>query len=112
MYKGMGFGGNNMQMQNLMRQAQKLQADMQNKLKQAEEELESTTFTHTVGGGLVEIEMTGSKKIVDLRIKPEAVDPDDVEMLQDLLIVGINDALAKANEMEKNLKGGVTGGLF
>ena len=47
-----------------------------------------------------------------MRIKPEAVDPDDVEMLQDLLIVGINDALAKADEMEKNLKGGVTGGLF
>lgn len=105
MYKGgMGFGGG-MNMQSLMKQAQKMQAEMQAKMEEAEEQLENTTFTSTSGGGMVEVTCTGSKKITAINIKPEIVDPDDIEMLQDLIIAGVNDALAQADELEKSLKG-------
>ena len=110
MYKGMGFGGG-MNMQSLMKQAQKMQAEMQQNLEKAEEELENTTLTGTSGGGMVEVKCTGNRKITEINIKPEIVDPDDVEMLQDLIIAGVNDALTKAQELEKSLKGDMPGGL-
>lgn len=105
MYKGgMGFGGG-MNMQSLMKQAQKMQAEMQAKMEQAQEELENTTFTGTSGGGMVEVTCTGTKQITGVKIKPEIVDPDDIEMLEDLIIASVNDALAQADKLEKSLKG-------
>ena len=110
MYKGMNFGGG-MNMQNLMKQAQKMQADMQEKMERAEEELENTELTGTSGGGMVEVTCTGKKRVTNIAIKPEIVDPDDIEMLQDLVIAACNEALEKADELEKSLKGDLPSGL-
>lgn len=106
----MGFGGG-MNMQSLMKQAQKMQQEMQDKMEKAQEELENTTLTGTSGGGMVEVECTGLKKITSVRIKPEIVDPDDIEMLEDLVIAAVNDAIAKAEELDKSLKGDMPAGL-
>lgn len=110
MYKGMNFGGG-MNMQALMKQAQKMQADMQSKMEKAEEELENASIVGTSGGGMVEVEMNGKKKVLAVRLKPEVVDPDDVEMLEDLIVAAINEANTKADEMEKSLKGDMPSGL-
>lgn len=110
MYKGMNFGGG-MNMQSLMKQAQKMQQEMQDKMEKAQEELENTVLTGTSGGGMVEVDCTGLKKITGIRIKPEIVDPDDIEMLEDLIVAGVNDAITKAEELEKSLKGDMPTGL-
>ena len=110
MYKGMGFGGG-MNMQQLMKQAQKMQAEMQQNMEKAQEELENSTLTGTSGGGMVEVTCTGLKKITGVQIKPEIVDPDDIEMLEDLVLAAVNDALGKAEELEKSLKGDMPAGL-
>ena len=110
MYKGMGFGGG-MNMQSLMKQAQKMQAEMQEKMEQANEELENAVVTGTSGGGMVEVTCNGHKKISAIKLNPQIVDPDDVEMLEDLIVAGINDALSKADELEKSLKGDMPSGL-
>ncbi len=110
MYKGFGgMGGANMQ--NLMRQAQKMQEEMQKKQQEAEEKLESTVLTASSGGGMVTVEVTGSKKITSVKINPAAVDPDDVEMLEDMILASVNEALAKADELEKELKPNLLGGM-
>ena len=111
MYKGMGGFGGGMNMQALMKQAQKMQQDMQDKMEKAEEELENTTLTGTAGGGMVEVSCNGKKKITSITIKPEIVDPDDIEMLEDLIVAGVNEALSKADELEKSLKGDLPTGL-
>ena len=105
-----GFGGGNMQ--NLMRQAQKMQEDMQNKMKEADEELENTSLSATAGGGMVEVTILGNKKITGISIKPEVIDPEDPEMLEDLIIAATNEAIQKADELEKKLKGKITVELF
>ena len=110
MYKGMGFGGG-MNMQQLMKQAQKMQADMQAKMEEAEEELENAEIVGTSGGGMVEVTCNGKRKVSAIKIKQEIVDPDDVEMLEDLIVAAINDAISKADEMEKSLKGDMPGGM-
>lgn len=92
---GGGFGGPNLQ--NLMRQAQKMQEDMQN----AKKEIENSEFKASVGGGMVSVVMTGTRKIKSVDINPAIVDPDDIEMLQDLIIAGVNDALAQIEKMEQ-----------
>ena len=102
-----GFGGANMQ--NLMRQAQKMQEELHAKTAKAEEELANTTLTATSGGGMVEVSILGNKKITGITIKPEVVDPDDIEMLQDLIVAATNEAIAKADELEKQLKPNITG---
>lgn len=109
MYKGMNFGG--MNMQSLMKQAQKMQADMQAQAEKVEEELENAVITGTAGGGMVEVTCTGKKQITGIKIKPEIVDPDDIEMLEDLVMAATNEALNKAAEMEKSLKPELPGGL-
>lgn len=109
MYKGMNFGGGNMQ--NLMRQAQKMQEQMQNQMQKAEEELENASLTGVSGGGMVEVTVNGKKKVLGVNIKPEVVDPDDVEMLEDLVMAALNEAMAKADQLEAELKPN-TGGLF
>ncbi len=105
-----GFGGGN-QMQQLMKQAQKMQAEME----AAQEELEEAEIEGSAGGGLVSVVMNGKKVIQSLSIKPEAVDTEDLEMLEDLIIAAVNDAYTKADELyeEKMGKfGGAMGGLL
>jgi len=93
-YKG-GFGGGGFNMQSLMQQAKKMQEDMQ----KAQEELESAEIVSTVGGGMVTITMNGKKEVKSVKLKKEVVDPDDIEMLEDLLVAGFNEAIAKAEEL-------------
>ena len=93
---GGGFGGGNMQA--LMRQAQKMQEDM----KRIREEIDSTIYTSSVGGGMVEVSLYGNKSVQSVKIKKEVVDPDDVEMLEDLVASAVGDALNKIAEDEKN----------
>ena len=88
-----GFGGGNMQQ--LMRQAQKMQQEMM----EAQEELKTIEVTGASGGGLVEVTMTCEKQVVGIKIKPEAVDLDDIEMLEDLIMAAINDGYKKADEV-------------
>ncbi len=90
-----GFGGGNIQ--NLMRQAQKMQEDMQRK----RAELDAREFSASVGGGMVEIVMTGDKKVKALHIKKEVVDPEDVEMLEDLVISAFSDVLGQVERAER-----------
>ena len=86
------FGG--MNLNSLMKEAKKLQADME----KSQAELGSKEFTTTAGGGAIEVTVTGGKVIKSITLKPEVVDPDDVEMLQDLLLTSINEALRKVDE--------------
>lgn len=111
MYRG-GFGGGNMQ--NLMAQAQKMQKQMQEQMEKAEQELNDASITGVAGGGMVSVTVDGHKNVRAISIKPEAVDPDDVEMLEDLLIAAFNEAGKQADEMSESLKGnmGGLGGLF
>ncbi len=94
-------------MQQLMKQAQK----MQQQLAAAQAQLAEAQVTGTAGGGLVSATMTGSGELVSLSISPEAVDPDDVETLQDLVVAAVRDASRAANELAASTMGPVTGGL-
>lgn len=98
-------GGANMQQ--LMRQAQKMQQDMLRK----QEELQSREFTFTSGGGMVTATVTGAKELTNLTISPDCVDPDDVEMLQDLVLAAVNGALHEALETTEREMGKLTGGM-
>jgi DNA-binding YbaB/EbfC family protein len=89
----------------LMKQAQKMQQEMV----RVQEELKTMKVQAQAGGGVVEAEVTGDKQLVALRIAPEAVDPDDVEMLQDLVIAAVNEALRKADEMASEAMSKVAG---
>ena len=100
-----GFGGANMN--NLMKQAQKLQRDME----QAQKELESKEFGASVGGGAVVVKVNGKKEVLDVTMKPEVVDPDDIEMLQDLVLSAVNEALRSVDEMQASQMSKVTGGM-
>ena len=103
-----GFGGGNMQQ--LMKQAQA----MQRKLQEAQQELADSEVTGSAAGGMVEVTLTGDKTPVSVSIKPEAVDPDDVEMLEDMVLAALNDAMKQADDLSKELLGpmGNAGGLF
>jgi DNA-binding YbaB/EbfC family protein len=105
-----GFPGGGMgNMQQLMKQAQKMQADLQKK----QEEAANTEFEVSAGGGAVVVKATGAKEIKEILIKKEVVDPDDVEMLQDLVLTAINEALRKADDMmQDGLEGFNIPGLF
>ena len=100
----MGMGGN---MQQLARQAQKLQQQMT----KMQEELEEREYEATAGGGVVTARVNGKKELVALTIKPEAVDPDDVEMLQAPVMAAINEALRTATETSEREMGKLTGGM-
>jgi DNA-binding YbaB/EbfC family protein len=99
-----GFGGGNMQA--MMRQAQKMQQDA---LK-AKEELDNTIFEGTASGEMVKIEINGAYEMQSVKINPAVVDPDDIEMLEDLIVAAYNDAKNKADEA-KSQKMGAFGGL-
>ncbi|RLB84621.1 MAG: YbaB/EbfC family nucleoid-associated protein [Deltaproteobacteria bacterium] len=92
---------------NMMKQAQKLQSKV---LKMQEEMAEKTVET-TSGGGMIKVVANGKQQIVSIDIEKEVVDPDDVEMLQDLIVAAINDALLKSQEMVAAEMGKLTGGL-
>ncbi|ANF95170.1 YbaB/EbfC family nucleoid-associated protein [Paenibacillus bovis] len=94
-------------MNQMMKQVKKMQEQM---LK-AQEELGSKTVSGSAGGGVVSVEVNGHKKIISINIKPEAVDPDDVEMLQDLVLTAVNDAMSKAEELANQDMGKFTGGM-
>ena len=107
------YRNSNANMNQMVRKAQKMQED----ITRVQEELEQKEFTKQVGGGALELVMTGDKKLKSVTLKPEVVDPEDIEMLQDLIISGVNEIIQDienygATEMEK-VTGGVTmPGLF
>lgn len=96
--KGMG---------NVMKQAQKLQAKMQ----RLQEEMAEKTVETTSGGGMVKVVASGKQQVLSIQIEKEVVDPDDVEMLQDLILAAVNDALLKSQEMVTREMSKLTGGL-
>jgi len=98
-------GGGNMQQ--LARQAQKLQQQMT----KMQEEIEAREFEATAGGGMCTAKVNGKKELIGLTIKPEAVDPDDVDMLQDLVIAAVNEALREASDTMEREMGKFTGGF-
>jgi len=100
-----GFGGGNMQMQQLLKQAQKMQEDLAKK----QEELENSTVNASVSGGMVTIEMSGKKEVKSLKINPQIVDPDDTEMLEDLIIAAFNEASNKVDALKKDTMGDMGG---
>ena len=104
-----GFGGGMMpgNMNNLLKQAQKMQENMQ----KMQEELESKELEASVGGGAVTVKVNGKKEVLDITIKPEVVDPDDIEMLQDLVLSAVNQALKSVDDMQANQMSKVTGGM-
>jgi DNA-binding YbaB/EbfC family protein len=94
-------------MQQLMKQAQK----MQQQLAQAQEQLAATEVSGTAGGGLVTATVTGSGDVLAVKIDPKAVDPDDVESLEDLVVAAIRDAASNAQELQQATMGPLAGGL-
>jgi hypothetical protein len=84
---------------------------MQNKMARAQEELANETVTSTAGGGAVTVEMNGHHEVVSVKLDPAAVDPDDVEMLQDMVLAAFNDALEKAQDLAQKKMSAITGGL-
>lgn len=109
MAKRGGFPGGAMpgNMSNLMKQAQRMQRQME----EGQKELETKEFSATAGGGAVEVTVTGKKEIVKVVLKEEVVDPEDIEMLQDLIVAATNEALKKADEANSAMMGSLTGGL-
>ena len=101
---GMGMPGN---MNNLMKQAQRMQRQME----ESQKELETKEFTAAAGGGAVKVTVTGKKEIVKIELTPEVVDPEDIEMLQDLIVAATNEALRQAEEENAAMMGKMTGGL-
>ena len=103
-YPGMGGG---MNMNNMMKQVQKMQKQMEEQQKA----LEESEFTATAGGGAVEVTMTGKKVLTKVTLDPDAVDPDDVEMLQDMVMAAVNEAMRTADTESANNMSRLTGGL-
>ena len=100
-------GGGAQNMNQMIKQAQK----MQDQITELQEDIEAREFSATAGGGAVEVVLTGKKTIKTLNIKPEAVDPEDVEMLQDLIISAINEAVNNIEATTENEMGKITGGV-
>lgn len=96
---------------NNMNQMMKQVKKMQQQMVKTQEELGNREFEGTAGGGVVTVTVNGHKKVLAVAIKPEAVDPDDVEMLQDLVLTAINDAMNKAEETSSKEMGKFTGGM-
>lgn len=103
-YPGGAMPGN---MSNLMKQAQRMQRQME----ESQKELEEKEFTATAGGGAVEVTITGKKEITKVKLSPEVVDPDDIEMLEDLIVAATNEAIRKMEELSQETMSKITGGL-
>lgn len=93
------------------KQLQKLQEEVQRKLAKAEDELSAKTVEATSGGGMVTVTANGQQEIISVKINPEAIDPDDPEMLEDLVIAAINSVIAKSKELREQTMRQVTGGF-
>ena len=104
-----GFGGGMMpgNMNNLLKQAQKMQENMQ----KMQAELEAKEIESSVGGGAVTVKVNGKKELIDINIKPEVVDPDDIEMLEDLTMAAVNEAIRKIEEVSAQKMSKITGGM-
>lgn len=96
-----------MDMKKLMKQAQQ----MQNKMSKMQEELEQKTFTATSGGGAVKAMVNGKKEVLDLQIDKDVVDPEDIEMLEDLILAALNEAMSEATKEINDKMGQMTGGM-
>ena len=94
-------------MNQMLKQVQQMQAEMA----KAQEELKHEIVEATAGGGTVTVKMTGELKVTEVRIDPDAVDPDDVELLQDLVLAAFNEAVRSAQELQQRKLGAATGGL-
>ena len=103
-FPGGGMPGN---MNNLMKQAQRMQRQME----ETQKELEEKEITTTAGGGAVEITMNGKKEILKVKLSPEVVDPDDIEMLEDLIVAATNEALRQVEEAAASAMSKLTGGF-
>ncbi len=99
----MGFGN----MSKMLKQAQKIQQEMA----KLQEELKEKTVEASAGGGVVEVTVNGKQELLAIKIKPEVVDPDDIEMLQDLILAAVNEGLRKSQEMVAEEMRKITGGL-
>lgn len=99
-----GMPGN---MNNIMKQAQKMQKQME----EAQAQLEESSYTATSGGGAVEVTISGKKEITSIKFDPEVVDPDDVEMLEDLTMAAVNEAIRKIEEVSAQKMSKITGGM-
>ncbi len=107
-FRGGGYGGmGGMNQMQMMKQAQK----MQEELLKMQEQLEQTVYTATAGGGAVTASVSGKRQLTALEISPDAVDPEDVEMLQDMVIAAVNEALRTAEEAANKNMSRLTGGL-
>lgn len=102
-----GMGGGPQDMNAMIRQAQKMQDDMAAK----QEELDAREYDISAGGGVVNIKIAGTKEVRNIEIKPEIVDPDDIEMLTDILVAGINEAIKRVEETNAEEMEKITGGL-
>lgn len=99
-----GMPGN---MNNIMKQAQKMQKQMD----EAQAQLEESSYTATSGGGAVEVTISGKKEITSIKFDPEVVDPDDIEMLEDLTMAAVNEAIRKIEEVSAQKMSKITGGM-
>ena len=102
-----GFPRNMGNMNNMIKQAQKMQEEMM----KAQEALSEQEFEASVGGGAVSVKANGGKEILEIKISPDAIDPEDVEMLEDMLVSAVNEVLRKTDEAQANNLKGLTGGL-
>lgn len=102
-----GMGGKGGMNSNMLRQVQKMQTDMQ----KMQSQLEEKEYTAQAGGGAVKVVVNGRHELKDLTILPDAVDPEDVEMLQDMILLAVNDAMRQADEDARSSMGKLTGGL-
>ena len=102
-----GYGGGASNMQGMLKQAQKMQEQMA----ELQAELDEREYDFTVGGGMLTIHMNGKKEMLGIEIKPEVVDPDDIEMLQDLIVAGVNEAIASVEKTKGEEMGKITGSL-
>ena len=103
-FPGGGMPGN---MNNLMKQAQRMQRQME----ESQKELETKEFTAKAGGGAVEVTVTGKKEVIKVKLTEEVVDPDDIEMLEDLVVAAVNEAMRMAEEANAEVMNKMTGGL-
>ncbi|MBE5856849.1 MAG: YbaB/EbfC family nucleoid-associated protein [Lachnospiraceae bacterium] len=103
-FPGGGIPGN---MNNLMKQAQRMQRQME----ESQKEMETKEFSAKAGGGAVEVVVNGSKEVLKVTLTPEVVDPDDIEMLQDLIVAATNEALKSVDEANQAMMSKMTGGL-
>ena len=102
-----GYGGGPSNMQGVIKQAQK----MQERMAELQAELDEREYDFTVGGGMITIKMNGKKEMQSIEIKPEVVDPDDIEMLQDLIVAGVNEAISSIEKTNNDEMSKVTGNL-